>query len=86
VLEHWLASQDDTGTLRVPDPERDAAMLCSMVISELQMRFLIGELRAPDDALIDATVHRAVDLFLDGARPLKRRREPEKELAGQERG
>jgi AcrR family transcriptional regulator len=86
VLEHWLASQDDKGTLRVPDPERDAAMLCSMVISELQMRFLIGELRAPDDALIDATVHRAVDLFLHGAKPLKRRREPEKELAGQERG
>jgi len=56
------------------------------VISELQMRFLIGELRAPDDALIDATVHRAVDLFLHGAKPLKRRRDPEKELAGQERG
>jgi hypothetical protein len=47
--------QHEQATLHVPDPERDAAMLCSMVISELQMRFLIGELRAPDDSLIDAT-------------------------------
>ncbi len=40
-----------------------------MVIGELQMRLLVGALRAPDDALIDATVNRAVDLFLRGARP-----------------
>ena len=93
VLETWLARQNDNGSLRVPDPERDAAMLCAMVISELQMRFLVGELRAPDDFMIDATVDRAVDVFLHGAgspklesellnaRPLKQR-----ELAGEERG
>ena len=52
----------------------------------MQMRFLIGELRAPDDALIDATVNRAVDVFLHGARPRNQRRELERELAGQERG
>ena len=86
ALEQWLAYQREKGTLHVPDPERDAAMLCSMVISELQMRFLIGELRAPDDALIDATVNRAVDVFLHGARPRNQRRELERELAGQERG
>lgn len=86
ALEHWLAYQREKGALHVPDPEHDAAMLCSMVISELQMRFLIGELRAPDDALIDATVNRAVDVFLHGARPRLHRREPERELAAQERG
>jgi hypothetical protein len=50
------------------------------------MRFLIGELRAPDDALIDTTVNRAVDLFLHGAYPAKRQWQPQKELAGEERG
>ena len=68
VLEHWLAGQHEAGTLHVSDPERDAAMLCSMVISELQMRFLVGALRAPDDAIIDATIDRAVEVFLNGAR------------------
>jgi AcrR family transcriptional regulator len=86
VLERWLSAQHELATLHVPDPERDAAMLCSMVVSELQMRFLIGELRAPDDALIDATVNRAVDLFLHGAARATRQREPHKEMAGQERG
>jgi len=88
VLEHWLAGQHDNGSLCVPDPVRDAAMLCSMVISELQMRFLLGELRAPDDSMIDATVNRAVDVFLHGARPpmLQNERRKEKELAGEERG
>ena len=69
VLEQWLARQHRAGILHVTDPERDAGMLCSMVIGELQMRLLVGALRAPDDALIDATVNRAVDLFLRGARP-----------------
>lgn len=86
VLERWLCAQHEQGMLHVPDPERDAAMLCSMVISELQMRFLIGELRAPDDALIDTTVDRAVELFLHGARPARWSFEPHKELAGEERG
>jgi AcrR family transcriptional regulator len=69
MLEQWLARQHLAGVLHVPDPERDAGMLCSMVIGELQMRLLVGALRAPDDALIDATVARAVDLFLRGAQP-----------------
>jgi AcrR family transcriptional regulator len=93
VLENWLARHNDNGSLRVPDPERDAAMLCAMVISELQMRFLVGELRAPDDAMIDATVERAVDVFLHGAgSPNLQSDSPklpgrrERELAGQERG
>jgi AcrR family transcriptional regulator len=86
VLERWLSAQHEQGMLHVSDPERDAAMLCSMVISELQMRFLIGELRAPDDALIDTTVNRAVDLFLHGAYPAKRQWQPQKQLAGEERG
>jgi AcrR family transcriptional regulator len=86
VLERWLSVQHEQSALQVPDPERDAAMLCSMVISELQMRFLIGELRAPDDALIDATVNRAVDLFLYGARRSERQQPASKEMAGQERG
>ena len=87
VLEQWLARQHATGALYVPDPERDAGMLCSMVIGELQMRLLVGALRAPDDALIDATVDRAVDLFLRGARPRSGEKElaREKEMAGQKR-
>ena len=85
VLEGWLARQHRKGTLNVPDPERDAGMLCSMAISELQMRLLVGGLRAPDEALIDATVTRAVELFLQGARP--RQENPrQEELSGQERG
>jgi AcrR family transcriptional regulator len=86
VLERWLSAQHEQGALHVPDAERDAAMLCSMVISELQMRFLIGEIRAPDDALIDATVNRAVDVFLHGARGARRQSAPQKESAGAERG
>jgi hypothetical protein len=74
--------QHQSGMLHVTDAERDAGMLCSMVIAELQMRLLVGELHAPDDALIDATVARAVDLFLHGARP----RGDDKKMAGQERG
>jgi AcrR family transcriptional regulator len=81
VLEHWLAGKHQAGILNVSDPERDAGMLCSMVIGELQMRLLVGALRAPDDELIDATVHRAVDLFLRGARP----RPGDKETPAQER-
>ena len=68
VLQQWLARQHQLGVLHVPDPERDAGMVCSMVIAELQMRLLVGESHAPDHALIDATVNRAVDLFLQGAR------------------
>jgi hypothetical protein len=81
VLEQWLARQHRNGVLHVTDPERDSGMLCSMVIGELQMRLLVGALRAPDDGLIDATVNRAVDLFLRGARP----HGGDKETAGQER-
>jgi AcrR family transcriptional regulator len=80
VLEQWLAHQHRSGVLVVADPQRDAGMLCSMVIAELQMRLLVGEVRAPDDATIDATVNRAVDLFLYGAVA------PKKKMAGQERG
>jgi AcrR family transcriptional regulator len=68
VLEQWLARQHESGVLHVTDPQRDAGMVCSMAIGELQMRLLVGELHAPDDALIDSTVNRAVDLFLQGAR------------------
>lgn len=69
VLEQWLADQHRKGALDVPNPEHDSGMLCSMVLSELQMRLLVGELRAPDEALIDSTVKRAVQLFLQGTRP-----------------
>jgi AcrR family transcriptional regulator len=80
VLEQWLARQHDNGVLYVTDPQRDAGMVCSMVIAELQMRLLVGEMHAPDEALIDSTVDRAVDLFLQGARA------GAKKTAGQERG
>jgi AcrR family transcriptional regulator len=82
VLERWLARQNEDGTLDVTDPEGDAGMLCSMVIGELQMRLLVGELLAPDEVLIDTTVDRAVDLFLEGARP----RDKYKKMNEQERG
>ena len=80
-LSNWLARQNERGTLRVPDPVSAAAMLFSMVIADLQMCLLVGEIRAPDDALIEQSVNRAVDLFLQGARP----RETETNRAGQER-
>ncbi|HXJ01672.1 MAG TPA: TetR/AcrR family transcriptional regulator [Micropepsaceae bacterium] len=82
VLEQWLTRQHQSGVLHVADAQRDAGMVCSMVIAELQMRLLVGELRAPDDAQIEATVNRAVDLFLHGARA----RGDDKKTAGQERG
>jgi hypothetical protein len=44
-------------------------MLFSMVIADLQMCLLVGEIRPPDDAQIDQSVNRAVDLFLHGASP-----------------
>ncbi len=68
-LEAWLSSQHRAGSLHVPDVERDAGMLCSMAIAELQMRLLVGELRMPEPELIDANVERAVKVFLEGARP-----------------
>lgn len=80
VLEGWLARQHDNGVLYVTDPQRDAGMVCSMVIAELQMRLLVGGMNAPDEALIDSTVDRAVDLFLEGALA------GAKKTAGQERG
>jgi AcrR family transcriptional regulator len=66
-LISWLALQEERGTLNVPDPASAASMLFSMVISDPQMRLLIGELRKPDDALIEQRVERAVELFLHGA-------------------
>lgn len=68
-LSNWLAVQHERNTLFVPDPTVAARMLFSMVIAEQQMRLLIGEIREPDEAAIDARVDRAVELFLDGARP-----------------
>jgi AcrR family transcriptional regulator len=68
-LSHWLARQNERGTLVVPDPQSAASMLFSMVIADLQMRLLIGEMRTPDDAMIEERVNRAVDLFIQGARP-----------------
>jgi hypothetical protein len=56
-------------------------MLFSMVIADLQMCLLVGEIRPPDDAQIDQSVNRAVDLFLRGASP----RPAGKNSAGQER-
>jgi AcrR family transcriptional regulator len=80
-LSNWLAQQNARGTLRVADPVSAASMLFSMVIADLQMCLLVGEIRPPDDAQIDQSVNRAVDLFLRGASP----RPAEKTSAGQER-
>jgi len=82
ALTNWLAHQHEHGTLLVPDPSVAASMLFTMVIAEQQMRLLIGEIRAPDEAAIDARVDRAVELFLDGARP----RDGTKKLAGYRSG
>ena len=68
-LIDWLAVQKERGILRVADPASAASMLFSMVISEPQMRLLIGEIRAHDHATIEERVDRAVDLFLHGAAP-----------------
>jgi AcrR family transcriptional regulator len=81
-LSNWLAQQNARGTLRVADPVSAASMLFSMVIADLQMCLLVGEIRPPDDAQIDQSVNRAVDLFLRGASPNL----TEKRSAGQERG
>lgn len=68
-LMEWLTEQDRAGTLIVPNPEMAASMLCSMVIAEPQMRILIGDLHAVEDAAIEARVDGAVRLFLEGAIP-----------------
>jgi AcrR family transcriptional regulator len=80
LLSDWLALQHARGSLHVADPQSAAGMLFSMVISDLQMCVLIGERGAPDEALIDRGVNRAVELFLEGAAPR------DKKIAGQERG
>lgn len=81
-LSNWLALQNARGTLRVADPVSAASMLISMVIADLQMCLIVGEIHPPDDAQIDQSVNRAVDLFLRGAIP----RTAEKRSAGQEHG
>jgi len=80
-LSDWLALQNQRGTLHVPDPPNAASMLFSMVIGDLQMRLLIGEIRATDDNAIDHRVECAIELFLRGALP-----RTDKKSAGQERG
>ena len=69
ALTQWLERQHEDKTLFVPDPDTSASMLFSMVIGELQMRLLIGDMREPDEATIDERVEKAVALFLNGAIP-----------------
>jgi AcrR family transcriptional regulator len=69
ALAEWLTLQHQRRNLYVPDAAASASMLISMVISELHMRLLIGEITEPGEAAIDERVGRAVQLFLDGARP-----------------
>ena len=69
ALTDWLAMQHRTKMLDVPDPASAASMLFSMVISDLHMRLLIGELARPSEALIAERVESAVKLFLQGAMP-----------------
>ena len=66
-LANWLAQQNARGTLNVAEPDSAASMLISMVIADLQMCLLVGEIRAPDEGMIDHSVNRAVELFLHGA-------------------
>jgi AcrR family transcriptional regulator len=68
-LTEWFELQNHRGILRVPDPQSAASMLFSMVIGDLQMRLLIGEIRATDDNAIDRRVECAVEFFLKGALP-----------------
>ena len=78
MLTEWLRSQDKRGALVVPDAAAAAGMLISMVIADPQMCVLIGESRAPEDAVIDERVERAVGLFLQGSLPRRERQTPER--------
>ena len=69
ALIQWLEQRHEEKSLFVPDPDTSASMLFSMVIGELQMRLLIGDMREPDEATIDERVEKAVALFLNGALP-----------------
>jgi AcrR family transcriptional regulator len=69
LLSSWLMLQNARGALHVSDPASAATMLFSMVIADLQMCVLVGEMRAPDEELIDRGVNRALELFLEGAVP-----------------
>jgi AcrR family transcriptional regulator len=69
ALTEWLTLQNERKSLIVPDPACASSMLFSMVIAEPQMCLLIGENREPSEAEIDRRVDRAVEIFLDGARP-----------------
>jgi AcrR family transcriptional regulator len=68
-LANWLAQQNARGTLNVAEPDSASGMLISMVIADLQMCLLVGEIRAPDEASIDQSVNRAIELFLRGTTP-----------------
>jgi AcrR family transcriptional regulator len=68
-LEDWIARQNALGKLAVDDPETAAGMLFSMVIAEPQMRSFMCNNTDDDLACLEARVHAAVKLFLDGARP-----------------
>ena len=69
ALTEWLSLAHERKELIVPNPEAAASMLFSMVMGDLQMRLLIGDIREPGESAIDERVDQAVELFLKGAKP-----------------
>jgi AcrR family transcriptional regulator len=77
-LANWFALQNARGTLNIAAPDSAASMLISMVIADLQMCLLVGEIHAPDDSLIEDSVNRAIELFLYGASPRSGKSRPDR--------
>ena len=68
-LANWLRLQNDTGRLRVPDPERAAIFLPEMIKGKFQLELLTGRRdRIPPEELEDH-ISAAVDFFLAGLQP-----------------
>src|SRR5206468_7588015 len=63
-LIEWLERQTARGILCVADANDSAGMLLSMVIADLHMRLLIGDVLQADGATIAQRVNLAVTVFL----------------------
>lgn len=68
IVGSYLHRQAAAGYLRLDDPEATARHLLEMMKGDLHLRGLLTPGWTPDEAMIHASVTRAVAVFLDGAR------------------
>ncbi len=64
LVERYLSSLHDAGTINAPRPDESFALLYGLVVQDVQIRVLLGE-RPPSAVAIRSRAGDAVDRFLD---------------------